>query len=110
MSGIARAGFAQFVIQTKSVGQAIQENITHGLDGVTKSLAHSIVEGKNFGAAMKQVGLEIAESMADSGLKILTSWLITHIGMSAITKTTAAPDAAAQIAANKTVGLSAAGL
>jgi hypothetical protein len=110
LSGFARAGFAQFVIETKSVGQAIQENITHGLDSVTKSLAHSIVEGKNFGAAMKQVGLQIAESMAESGLKILTSWLITHIGMSAITKTTAATDAAAQIAANKTVGLSAAGL
>jgi hypothetical protein len=110
LSGFARAGFAQFVIETKSVGQAIQENITKSLDGVTKSLARSAVEGKHLGAAMKQVGQEIAESMIESGLRILASWILTHIGMSAITKTTAATDAATQIAANKAVGLSAAGL
>lgn len=109
MAGI-KAGFAQFVLETKNVGQAIGQNINTALNGMNSALAKGIVEGKNFGEAMKAVAKNVAESMIEAGLKILESWLITHIGMSAITKTQAATDAATQIALNKAVGMSAAGV
>lgn len=108
MAGI-KAGFQQFVLETKTVGQAIQQNIVTALNGLNKSIATTIITGKNLGVEMKKVGEGIAESMIEAGLKMLESWLLTKLGMSAITKTTAATDAAAQIALNKAVGESAAG-
>jgi len=105
-----KAGFQQFVVETKTAGQALQENINKGLTSTNKALAATIVQGKNLGAAMKAVGQDIAMSLIEAGLKIVESWLLTKLGMSAITKTAAATDAATQIAANKLIGLSAVGL
>jgi hypothetical protein len=106
----AKAGMLQFVMETKTLGQAIQQNIVKGLNNVNSAFAKSIVEGKNLGAAMKGVAKGIAEDMLQAGLKMVESWILQHIIMSTVTKTTAATDAATQIALNKTVGMSAAGL
>ncbi|MFI5260867.1 MAG: hypothetical protein ACHQU0_03670, partial [Candidatus Paceibacteria bacterium] len=110
VSAGVKAGFLQMVLETKTLGQAIQENITKAFNQMNRAFAQSVVEGKNLGAAMKNVAKGIAEDMIETGLKILEKWIITHLMMDIVTKTSAATQAAEQIAANQLVGASAAGL
>jgi hypothetical protein len=105
-----KAGFLQMVKETKTLGQAIQEEIVKAFDQMNKAIAQSIVEGKNLGKAMKGIAKGIAEDMIEAGLKIVEKWIIQHTILSGLMKAQAATDAAAQVAANQTMGISAAGL
>lgn len=84
MAGV-NAGFTQFVLETKTVGQALQQNIGTALNGVASGLAKTIVEGKNFGVEMRNLGKQVAESFVEMELKRLMAHMITELGLTQAT-------------------------
>jgi hypothetical protein len=80
-----KAGFADFAAETKTLGSSIQHNITTALNGVSQGLAKTIVEGKSFGAAMRKVAQEVAESFIEMEIKRLLMHLMTELHITAAT-------------------------
>ena len=73
--------FSDFAASTKTVGQAISSNITTALNGVATGLAKTIVEGKNFGQAMRRVAQEVLESFIENEIKRLTVHAAVQLGL-----------------------------
>jgi hypothetical protein len=84
---LAKSPFTDFIKSTKDVRTALQENVVNALHSVSSGLAKSIVEGKNFGAAMKQVGQQAAEAFLEMELKRLMAHIMTEIGLTGATIT-----------------------
>ena len=84
MAGV-KAGFQQFINETKTVGQALQENIVKGLNGVSTGLAKTIVEGKSLGQSMRQVGKEMAESFIEMELKRVMAHMMAELHITGLT-------------------------
>lgn len=66
-------GFQKFIQESSSAGQAISQNINKALDGVAAGLAKSIMAGKGFGVAMRQVAKEAATEFIEMEIKRLMS-------------------------------------
>jgi hypothetical protein len=72
------------------IGVAIRENIQANMDkafaAIGAGFAKMVVEGKNFGAAMKAVGKQIAESFISMIVDMALKWVTAHILMTEINK------------------------
>lgn len=93
-----------------TVRSTIQNDMTKAISSFSNAIAKSIVEGKNFGKAMKEVARGIAEDMISSTVKFAVQWLASQAEMAIFGKVTATTNAAAQIAANKAIAMSSAGV
>lgn len=86
--------FAKMAAQTRDMARNIRVELQGALNQLTTGFANSvgkmIVEGKSFGQSMLQVFRQVAESLISALVKMLTQWIITHVIMKAIGKTTAA--------------------
>jgi hypothetical protein len=59
----AMGAFDAALRQNQTMGAQFGQDWARALEGTNQALAKSIVEGKNFGRAMRQVGAEVLESM-----------------------------------------------
>jgi hypothetical protein len=67
--------------QSKTFAAQMGDNMQHAMSGFNTAVAKSIVEGKNFGQAMRQVGIQVVESIIQQILaqeeKMLIDRLVT---------------------------------
>jgi hypothetical protein len=95
--------FSKMEVQTKTLGRDIRVNLQQSIEQVTKGfgdgVAKMIVEGKSLGDAMRNVAMQILESMISMLVQWLEQWIITHLLAKVIGETT-----------NKAGAMSAAGL
>lgn len=75
----------EWIAQSKDVGNAMQQNITRGLDGISAGFAKSAVEGKGFGKAMQSVAREVAEGFIAMETKRLLAAVMTELHLTAVT-------------------------
>jgi len=78
-----------------STAAMLEKDFSKAFDGMNSAMAKTLVEGKNFGKAMKQVGAELLESVIEQELKKLEVYILSLIKKKAATVT----GDAAQIAA-----------
>ena len=57
----------------------LEKDFSKAFDGMNSAMAKTLVEGKNFGKAMKQVGAELLESVIEQELKKLEVYLLSLI-------------------------------
>jgi hypothetical protein len=108
------AYFTRMKGETTDLGTTIrvslENSVTQFTTGFANAMSKSIVEGKNFGQAMRQVAAQILESMLSMLIQWLEKWIITHTLMAVIGKSTMTGQVGATIAADKAMQAAAAGL
>ena len=90
--------FNQWIADMKkdmpSTAKMLEQDFTKAMDSTNSAMAKSIVEGKNFGKAMKQVGEQLLESVIEQELKKLEVYLMGLLRK----RVAGSADAAAEIA------------
>jgi hypothetical protein len=89
-----------------TVRTQLQGSMEQAMNSTNQAFAKSIVEGKNFGQARRQVGVQFLESWIEVLMKWLEQWIIAHTIGDAISSTSAAT----QAAQNRVVQTTSAGL
>jgi hypothetical protein len=69
-----------------SIRTNLQQNMDRAFTDIGNGFGKMIVQGKNFGSAMKAVGQQIAESFISMMVGIALKWVTTHLLMEAIDK------------------------
>lgn len=77
--------FLKMGAESKHLGTEIrtnlQGNLDHAINSFSTGFAKMIVEGQDFGKAMKQLGVDVAESFISMLTQMALEWLISHIIM-----------------------------
>ena len=72
--------FNQWITDMKkdmpTTAKMMEQDFTKAMDSVNSGFAKSVVEGKNFGKAMKQVGAQLLESVIEQEMKKLEVYLM----------------------------------
>lgn len=88
----------------------LQQSVTQFEAGFANAMSKSIVEGKNFGQAMRQVAAQFLESMLSALIQWLEHWIISHTIAAALANSTLSAQVGPTLAANRVMQTSAAGL